>query len=130
MHAGDAETIIAQYTQDVALATLAPPLRRTGDDARDVPGLTSWFAGFGGSVDFEITELTVVAGEDVAYAHGLNRLTATPQGTPYAFTLWSRATYGLRKIDGQWYIEHEHTSTPFYMETTDGTFKAATDLVP
>jgi ketosteroid isomerase-like protein len=36
-------------------------------------------------------------------------------------------TLCLTKVDGAWLIEHEHTSTPFYM---DGSFRAAVDLTP
>jgi ketosteroid isomerase-like protein len=38
-----------------------------------------------------------------------------------------RSTIGLRKIDGQWRITHQHNSTPFYM---DGSDKAPPDLQP
>ncbi|MGH3157151.1 MAG: nuclear transport factor 2 family protein, partial [Streptosporangiaceae bacterium] len=41
--------------------------------------------------------------------------------------LWYRSTLGLRRLDGEWRIVHEHTSTPFYM---DGSLRAATDLRP
>ncbi len=42
----------------------------------------------------------MTVGENVAFCHSLNRLTATPLGAPESFTLWSRATVGLRRIDG------------------------------
>jgi ketosteroid isomerase-like protein len=80
-----------------------------------------------GPLDYEIRDLTVTAGEDVAFCHSLNRLSATPQGAPEKFDLWFRATVCLRKMDCTWRIIHEHTSTPFYM---DGSFKAAVDLRP
>jgi hypothetical protein len=32
-----------------------------------------------------------------------------------------------QRIDDRWRITHEHNSTPFYM---DGSYRAATDLVP
>ena len=69
----------------------------------------------------------MTAGEDVAFCHSLNRLTATPRGATDSFDLWMRSTVCLRKVDGAWWIAHEHSSTPFYM---DGSFRAAVDLVP
>ena len=69
----------------------------------------------------------VVADGDVAFVHCLRQMTATPLGADEPFTLWMRATYGLRRIDGRWTIVHEHESTPFYM---DGSFRAAVDLEP
>ena len=50
----------------------------------------------------------------------------TASGTD-SFSFWFRSTYGLRRIDGTWRITHQHDSTPFHM---DGSFRAATDLLP
>src|SRR4051794_38380644 len=120
----DAERLVSRYAPDVVRYDLAPPLRRTGTDLQ---GLRDWFAGFDGAIDFEIRDLDVTAGEEVAYAHSLNRLSATPHGMTEPFDLWFRATVCLRKIGGAWQITHEHTSTPFYM---DGSLRSAVDLQP
>ena len=127
MRAGDADRLVAHYTPDAVTYTLAPPLRHTGPEARDPDGLRAWFATFDGPVDYEVRELAVTAGGDVAFCSSLNRLSATPGGTTESFDLWFRATLCLRKEGGGWLIAHEHTSTPFYM---DGSFLAATDLQP
>ncbi|MFD1049121.1 nuclear transport factor 2 family protein, partial [Kibdelosporangium lantanae] len=63
----------------------------------------------------------------VAFCHGLHRLSMRPAGAPDTYDLWFRVTYGLRKVDGDWKITHEHQSTPFHM---DGSLKAAVDLNP
>jgi uncharacterized protein (TIGR02246 family) len=123
----DAERVIARYTPDVVKYDLAPPLRHTAAESHDVAALRSWFAGFDGPIEYEIRDLEVTAGTDVAFGHCLNRLSATPRGMTEPFTLWFRATTCLRKVDGAWLVAHEHTSTPFYM---DGTFGAALDLTP
>jgi ketosteroid isomerase-like protein len=127
MRAGDADAVVAQYAPEIVSFDLAPPLQHVGAEVRDAAGLRAWFAGFQGPVDYEITQLAVTAGADVAYCHSLNRLTATPQGMPQPFTLWFRGTVCLRKRGGDWRITHQHNSTPFYM---DGTFRAALDLQP
>jgi len=124
METRDATRLVARYTADVVQFDLAPPLRHVGPDAE---GVAKWFTGFDGPVGYEVTDLEITAGEDVAFCHGLNRMSATPAGSPEGFTMWFRMTAGLRKQDGEWHITHEHTSTPFYM---DGTFLAATDLKP
>jgi len=69
-----------------------------------------------------IRELSVTAGDNVAFCHSLNQM-----GSEGLFLLWFRSTVGLRKIDGTWRITHEHNSTPFYM---DGSNRAALDLTP
>jgi ketosteroid isomerase-like protein len=125
MRKGDVEDLVARFTPDAALYSLAPPLRQA--DPRDATGLAAWFATFDGPVDYDITELEIETGGDVAYAHGLARLTATPQGSSEPFTLWFRLTSGLRKVDGEWRVTHEHQSVPFHM---DGSFAAAVELRP
>ena len=122
---GDAERLVAQYATDIVKYDLAPPLRNTAP--RDAQALKNWFATFQGAVDYEIRDLEIVAGTDVAYCHSLNRLSATPAGSPERFDLWFRVTVCLRKIDGDWLTTHEHSSTPFHM---DGSFGAALDLQP
>jgi uncharacterized protein (TIGR02246 family) len=127
MRDGDAERIVDRYTPDVVLFDLAPPLRRSGTEVTDVQALRTWFAEKGGSVEYEVTDLAVTIGADVAFAHSLNRMADPAPDGDHGFELWFRATYGLRKADDRWRIAHEHTSTPFYM---DGSFDPATDLKP
>ena len=127
MKDGDAQRLIDRYTDDVVKFDLAPPLGRRGDDARDVARQQAWFATFDGSVDLQVTELEIEVGGDLAWAYSLNRLSATPKGMDFAFEMWFRATYGLRRTADGWRIAHEHSSTPFYM---DGSLRAATDLKP
>jgi ketosteroid isomerase-like protein len=131
MHDRDSKGVLGRFAPEIVRFDLAPPLRRTDADAHDVDRLENWFAGFDGPIGLEIRDLEVTAGADVAFATSLNKLSATPLGSPVGFDLWYRATTGLRKVDGRWLITHEHYSTPFHMEmSTDGSFRAATDLEP
>jgi ketosteroid isomerase-like protein len=125
MRAGDVERLVSRYAAGIVKFDLAPPL--LNPNPGDVDALKNWLAGFAGPVDYEIRDQEVTAGEDVAYGHSLHRLTATPYGATEKFDLWFRVTVCLRKIDGDWWITHEHNSTPFHM---DGSFKAALDLKP
>ena len=125
MRVGDANAVVALYAPDAVKYDLAPPLRHTGAEVHDADGLQSWFDGFGGSVGYEVSELAVTTGADVAFAHSLNKMyDPSPEGR---FELWFRATYCLVRTDGRWLLAHEHTSTPFYM---DGSYRAALDLQP
>jgi len=115
----DAERFVAHYAPQIVKFDLPPPLVYTGTEARDAQALRAWFASHpGGPIDYQIRDLKVTAGGDVAFCHSLNQLGGA---------LWFRSTIGLRKIGGQWLITHEHNSTPFYM---DGSDKAALDLHP
>jgi ketosteroid isomerase-like protein len=127
MRARDAAWLVSRYGAELVRFSLAPPLAQSGPEQLNPEGRRTWFAGFDGEIDYEIRDLTVTAGEDVAFCHSLNRLTATPKGMSQPFDLWFRATVGLRKIEGTWRITHEHESTPFHM---DGSFRAAVELRP
>ncbi len=79
-----------------------------------------------GPIGLELGDLDVVVGEDVAFAHGLQRMRGRKTGGE-AVDLWFRSTFCLRKVGGEWLVAHEHASVPFYM---DGSFRAAVDLAP
>jgi len=64
-------------------------------------------------VEFDIKELAIVAGEDVAFTLAIVRC-----GSGAFNGLWRKAgflfslTIGLRNVDGNWRIAHEHHSVP------------------
>jgi ketosteroid isomerase-like protein len=130
LEAKQARRVVACSAPDTVVYDLAPPLRADTDPDRVVVALDAWFATFDGPLEFEMRDLEVIVGGDVAYCHGLTRLTATPSGSTESFDLWTRSTFGFQRQDRRWLITHEHNSTPFHMQTTDGTFRAATDLKP
>lgn len=127
MKSADVAASVARLATEAVRFGLAPPLVVRGPEVRDMNGLQAWFDTFDGAPDYEVRDLEVAVGGDVAFCHSLNRLTATPKGQPEPFTLWLRATIGLRRIDERWEVVHEHESTPFYM---DGSFRACVDLEP
>lgn len=126
MRTGDAQTICRAYTPDAVVFSLAPPLVQPPHGAGDVAQMQAWFDDKGGSVWSDVHDLQVTVDGDLALCTSLQSMGAPPN-SPQPFTLWFRSTLGLRRLDGQWRIIHEHTSTPFHM---DGSFRAATDLQP
>jgi ketosteroid isomerase-like protein len=132
--AKDAERIVASYAPDLMVFNLAPPLRTGPGEQSDIgggrkvdmataDGVRIWLAGFGDQpFDYEVADLAVVVGGDVAFAHALGRM-----GSPGRFSLWFRFTVGLRKSQGSWQIAHLHASVPFSM---DESRHAAIDLTP
>ena len=104
----------------------APPLASAGTQDQEGDGLADWYRSWQGPIGYEIRDLDITAGEDVAFSHSLNHMSGTRTDGERT-DLWFRETVCLRKAGGAWKITHEHNSVPLYM---DGTGKAATDLQP
>ena len=94
---------------------MLPPLRHDGPDAiRKLwqDALEQFVA----PVDYEVNQLEVIAGSDVAICRSLNRFGGVRRGGEPVVN-WLCSTICLRKVDGQWKIVHEHTSVPFDMKS-------------
>jgi len=124
--ARDARRAVAHYAPEVVSFSLAPPLRYGGDEVRDPAGIEVWFQTWDGPIGYDIGDVVIEAGDDVAFCHGLTHMTGTKTDGERV-DLWFRSTVGLRRTAAGWRITHEHDSTPFYM---DGSGRAATDLRP
>jgi len=118
MRAMDADRVAACYLPGAVVYDLAPPLGTEFDAEKQ----RAWFASKGaGPMDYELRDVQVAAGADVAVAYGLAKMGGR------GFALWFRTTVALREVEGRWLIAHVHESTPFYM---DGSLRAAVDLTP
>jgi uncharacterized protein (TIGR02246 family) len=103
----DMPGILAHHADDIVMFDLPPPLQAKGLEAyRKTWDL--FFKSHKPSQAFDIEELTIAAGEDVAFAVAVMRCGAGP--TPGGFLF--RLTIGLRRIDGDWRVTHEHHSLP------------------
>jgi len=125
LRAKDVDRALSHYAADVVAFDLAPPLEYAGADALR-QSLEAWFPTFRGPVGYEIRDLSVTTAGDVAFCRSINRISGTRTDGEET-DVWVRATVGLRRIDGQWKVTHEHASVPFYM---DGSYRAAIDLTP
>ena len=66
IRAKDVNAAMRHYAADVVAFDLAPPLQYAGADALKT-SLAAWFPTFRGPVGYDIRELDVTAGEDVAF---------------------------------------------------------------
>lgn len=121
----DIDGVVSHYTPDILSFDLAPPLRYKGAGAIR-KSLEEWFRSFRGPIGYEIRDLSVTAGDDVAFCHSLNRISGTRTDGEET-DVWVRATVCLRKIGDRWTVTHEHVSVPFEMEPP---YKASLDLRP
>lgn len=115
---------LASIAPDVLLFDVVNRLQAHGSDASR-QRTEAWFSSFQGPIGFEIRDLTVSTGGDVAFSYSLNRYSGTQTGG-VEIDMWVRATTCYRKIDGRWMITHEHQSVPFDGESG----QASLDLQP
>jgi uncharacterized protein (TIGR02246 family) len=108
----DFSGILAQHERDIVMFDVPPPLQSRGmDEYRKTWDL--FFKYHQPSQAFDVEELAVTAGEDVAFAVAIMRCgSGTFSGPPEEAGFLFRLTIGLRKIDGEWRITHEHHSVP------------------
>lgn len=102
--------ILRRHSADFVMFDVPPPFKSVGLDAyrKTWDRFFSWSSG---PVRFDIQEMEVTAGADVAFAFASMRCEG-PDAGGRAEALDFRLTIGLRKIDGQWMIAHEHHSVP------------------
>ena len=124
--AKDAGKVVSCLAPGNVMFVLAPPLQHKSGPSPDKKGVEEWFASFRGPLGFEVRDLVVVAGAEVAFCHSLNHLTGTKNDGERA-DYWFRETLGFRKLAGKWKITHDHESVPVHM---DGSGRAAFDLEP
>lgn len=120
----DVNALMAHYAPDVLTFDLLSPLQYTGSDAIR-KRVSQWFSSFQDSIGFEMHNLSITAGDDVAFCHSLNGSRGTNKDGAKV-EMWWRATNGFRKIGGKWFVTHGHSSEPFDTETG----KALLDLKP
>jgi uncharacterized protein (TIGR02246 family) len=109
VHTGDLDTVLADHDPDIVMFDVPPPY----DGVRGIQAYRDTWPPFfewqrQGAL-FEIVELDVTAGDDVAFAWALLRC-----GKPEEFDANPdnrlRLTIGLRKRDGRWVVTQEHHS--------------------
>jgi uncharacterized protein (TIGR02246 family) len=108
VHSGDLATVLAHHDEDIVMFDVPPPeegVRGLVAYEQTWPGFFEWQK----QASFELVSLDVVAGDDVAFAYGLLRC-GTHQELEADPERRLRLTIGLRKVEGQWTVLHEHHS--------------------
>jgi ketosteroid isomerase-like protein len=108
----DISGILAHHGQDIVMFDVPLPLQSRGvDEYKKTWDL--FFFYHKPSQAFDIEELAITAGDDVAFAFAIMRCgSGTFSGPPQEGGFLFRLTVGLRKFDGDWRIVHEHHSVP------------------
>jgi uncharacterized protein (TIGR02246 family) len=100
--------ILAHHSPDILLFDVVEPFQSKGIDAYRVSWEDVYFPWHEEDGNFEVNELEITAGSDVAFCHGVIHCSGTEKGQK--INLKIRLTTGLVKIDGQWIVTHEHHS--------------------
>jgi ketosteroid isomerase-like protein len=118
------EALRRVYAPDVVSFDVEPPLQHVGIEAK----LANWTRAFTffQEVSYEVRDLSLTVGDEVAFGHCFGRLSGTLGNGTATTGMWVRATFCFRKIDGTWLIAHDQASVPFDIATGKG----VTDLEP
>ena len=102
----DMNGLLAHHSDDIVMFDVPVPLQLKGIDAYK----ESWelFFSFQGKGAFDLNELEIVASDDVAFCHSI--VTCGSKNPEDQFKV--RLSLGLRKINENWMVTHEHHSVP------------------
>jgi uncharacterized protein (TIGR02246 family) len=109
VHRGDMDGVLADHAGDIVMFDVPPPHDgvRGLDAYRETwPPFFEWQTQ---GASFEIVELDVTTGHDVAYAYALLRCGSRPELAEHPERRL-RLTLGLRRERGRWVVAHEHHS--------------------
>jgi uncharacterized protein (TIGR02246 family) len=107
----DIQGSVSSCAPDILSFDVVNPLQYAGSNALK-KRVENWFSSFQGPIGYEIFDLKITAGNDVAFSHSLNRVIGTTTDGKHIEMYW-RATVCYRKIDEKWMVMHEHNSVPF-----------------
>ncbi len=105
----DLTGIRADHDPEVLMFDVPPPFVSHGLDAY----MATWdmfFKWQAKPVQFDLHDVAITAGKDVAFATAIGRCCDLSSGEPVKLEF--RLTMGFRKFDGRWRIMHEHHSLP------------------
>lgn len=124
IRAKDLEGLRRIYATDVVSFDVEPPLQHVGIEAK----LKNWanVFMFFRDVTYEVRDLALTVGDDVAFGHGFGRLSGTLQDGTVTSGMWVRGTFCFRKTDRGWVIAHDQASVPIDIASGRG----VTDLEP
>jgi len=115
--AGDVDAIMKVYVPDQNLFVfdVVPPRQYVGAAAyrKDWQEFIDMFKP---PIAFEISDLDITAGDDLAYSHSIQHVAGTgKKGNKIDLTV--RVTDVYKKVAGNWLVVHEHVSIPVDLDT-------------
>ena len=93
---------ISSITPDMLAFDVVMPFEQMGSDASKKRA-EEWFSSFEGPIGYEIRDLSITAGDNVAFSHGLSHVSAT-RTDGEQLDMWWRTTVCFRKIHEKWMV--------------------------
>jgi ketosteroid isomerase-like protein len=107
---GRRDDVLANHASDVLIYDVLAPMKYEGAAAYRA-SWGDWQPETQGEGRFDIEDLAITTGDDVAFAHAFVRCGGTfPDGRSFEDLV--RATFCLRKVEGAWTVAHQHISKP------------------
>jgi uncharacterized protein (TIGR02246 family) len=115
--AGDIDAIMKVYAPDQSLFVfdVVPPRQYVGAAAYR-KDWQEFIDQFKPPIGFEVSDLDITAGDDMAYSHSIQHVTGTSK-TGDKIDLTVRVTDVYKKTGGNWLVVHEHVSVPVDLDT-------------
>jgi uncharacterized protein (TIGR02246 family) len=124
IRAKDINGVMSVFAPEVVSFDLGPPLQH-GDGEIFMKRWLELFESYQSPIDYEVRDLNITAGDDVAFSHSLNRISGRMKNGQKN-DRWLRWTACYRKTNGKWLIVHEQVSVPVDLRSG----KAMLDLKP
>ena len=115
--AKDVDAIMKVYApgQTLVVFDIVPPRQYVGAPAYRKDWQT-FLDSLDGPVTVDLTDLDIGADRNLAYSHSIQRVTGTDKhGKKLDLTL--RVTDVYQKMQGRWFVVHEHVSVPVDLDT-------------
>lgn len=108
---GRLDEVLKNHDDNVLIYDVLPPMKYESASAYR-ESWDEWQPDVQGEMRFELENVSVTAGADVAFAHGILQCGGTlPDGDTFRDSV--RATFCFRKIGTQWKVFHQHISKPY-----------------
>jgi ketosteroid isomerase-like protein len=108
------DDVLANHLPDVLIYDVLAPMKYEGAAAYR-KSWDEWQPDTEGEGQFELQDLSVTSGADVAFAHGFIKCGGVLPGGK-SFEDLVRATFCLRKVSGSWKVAHQHISKPIQLK--------------
>jgi ketosteroid isomerase-like protein len=110
VRASDVDALLSLYADDVHVFDMMEPFERHGTETgRDM--IEAWFGHEKGQPSCVIEDLHIEESGDLALARASVCFVVT-MADGVKEQMWTRATWGLRRVEDEWKIMLEHTSVP------------------